>query len=75
MVNVPAHPVAHLLSEHTIPAAHAVPQVPQFFASEVVSTHVPEQVATAHPHVPFRHCCPAAQVFPHAPQLAMSLAR
>jgi hypothetical protein len=40
----PAHPVAHLPCEHTMPVAHAVAQEPQFFGSEVVSTHAPEHV-------------------------------
>jgi hypothetical protein len=43
-VSSPAHPVAHLLCEHTIPDAQELPHAPQFFASEVVSAHAPEQL-------------------------------
>jgi hypothetical protein len=54
-VSVPAHPDAHLPSEHTVADPHAFPQAPQFFASEEVSTHAPEHVdiAVAQPHAPF----------------------
>jgi hypothetical protein len=43
-VSVPAHPDAHLPCEHTMADEHAVPQAPQFFGSDVVSAHAPEQV-------------------------------
>jgi hypothetical protein len=73
----PPHPVEHLPCEHTMPAAQTVPHAPQFFASEVMETHVPLQLTcpAGHPHMPFTQACPAAHGCPQVPQLATSLAR
>jgi len=53
----PAQPLAHLLCEHTKPAAHAVPQAPQFFGSDVVSTQLVEHIVcpARHPQTPALH--------------------
>jgi hypothetical protein len=70
----PAHPLAHLLCEHTMPAAQAVPHAPQFFASEVVSTQPVEHIVcpARQPQTPALHACPVRQMPPHLPQLAGS---
>jgi hypothetical protein len=36
--------VVHLPAWQTLPAAHTVPQPPQWFSSELSSTHWPEQL-------------------------------
>jgi hypothetical protein len=71
----PAQPLAHLLCEHTMPVAQAVPQAPQFFASEVVSAHPVEHIVwpARQPQTPALQDCPMGQMPPHLPQLAGSL--
>jgi hypothetical protein len=53
----------------------AVPQAPQFFGSDCLSTQRPEQSVSLplQPHVPVLHVSPTAQVFPQAPQFSGSL--
>jgi hypothetical protein len=61
-----------------VPPAQAVPQLPQFALSLLVSTHAPVQlvrpVAHVVAHVPPLQTCPAAHAFPQPPQFAGSLA-
>ena len=50
-----------------------MPHAPQFVALVCRFTHTPPHavwpVSQMAAHAPLTHCCPAAQRFPHAPQL------
>ena len=67
---------AHAPATHACPLGHALPQPPQFAASDCAPTHdVPHLVrpgAQAAWHVPFEHTRPASHAWPHDPQLAAS---
>lgn len=59
------------------PVPHAVPQLPQCWLLDWVSTHCPLQSVEAvggHPHLPSEQVWSARHWFPHPPQLAGSLA-
>ena len=66
----------HMPAPQSCPAAHAVPQAPQFAGSVSVSTQLlphcvePPRHATA--HCPIEQSSPAAHVVPQAPQFAGS---
>ena len=51
-----AQPVLHALAAHLRPASQTLPQLPQFWASVVISTHVPAQ-----------HSCSSLHGSAHAP--------
>jgi len=67
---------AHDPPEQVAPPEHTCPQAPQLFALMRVFTHVPSHCVRpgrqAPWHVPRMHTWPAAQAWPHAPQLAVS---
>jgi hypothetical protein len=54
-----------------------LPQAPQSVSLLVVSTQAPPQTAMLpeHAQTPSEQFCPVPQTFPHAPQLALSVAR
>jgi hypothetical protein len=77
-------PVTHVTPQtppaHSLPAAHWLPQEPQLFvsvknAAQKALAPVPHAsgVEAGHEHVLPPHCCPTGQVWPHAPQLVLSL--
>jgi hypothetical protein len=57
------------------PAAHVLPQVPQFCGSVAVSTQAPLQTLWAfwHTHAPLSHMLPAGHTVSHMPQLLGSV--
>jgi hypothetical protein len=65
--------------EQTRPAAHAVPQAPQWFRSVSRSRQTPEHAVVPAPHETRQlldeHTWPLGQVMPHMPQLARSESR
>ena len=67
--------VAHAPRVQTWPAAHALPQAPQFAPSWLTSTHLPAQdvVGVRHVQTPSAHAAPGPQTTPHAPQFDVSL--
>jgi hypothetical protein len=61
---------------HACPAPHRLPQVPQFVALEVTSTHCPPQACwptAGHAQLPPEHARPAGQALLHAPQCPTAL--
>ena len=64
--------------EHTSPAAHALPQLPQLAGSTFSETHTPLHIVVPPTHAsaqaPLEQTLPAGHVLPHAPQLAGSIA-
>jgi hypothetical protein len=72
----PAHPLdllqTHLLLEQVVPAAHAVPHMPQLFGSREVSTHraphcvYPAAALHGKPHMPPEHVDIALGTFAQA---------
>jgi hypothetical protein len=70
--------VEHVPLEQTCPVAQALPQLPQFAESEVVSMHVVLPVHRTRPVVQAQlllwQVLSLAQAFPHVPQLALSVA-
>ena len=74
--SVAVHVVVHVPLLHTWPAAHAMPQPPQFCGSLAIAVQAPPLHGTpplAQAHVPAVHCLPEAQRVLHVPQLALSL--
>ncbi len=65
---------AHAPATHTRPAAHALPQRPQFDASFAVVTQAPSHRTrpAGHAHTPATQVVPAAHAVPHAPQFEES---
>jgi hypothetical protein len=79
-VQVPAQAVpppvqVHMPFVQAWPAAHWLPQVPQFVVS-VALTHAPLQLTNpaGHVHIPATHELPEPHGVPHAPQFALSVA-
>jgi glycerol kinase len=71
---------AHAPFTHSWPAAHALPQLPQFAGSTFVSTQADPHIELPAPHgltvdeqLPAAHVAPAPHAFPQAPQFALSL--
>ena len=66
----------HAPLKHCWPPEHLVPQVPQLFASDMVSVqpmlHAVKPVEQAAEHTPDEHTCAAAHLVAHAPQLSGS---
>ena len=64
-------------TEHTSPAAHALPHLPQFLGSCARSVHWPLHSAGSRPlvqaHAPLAHCSPPVHALPHLPQFALSV--
>jgi hypothetical protein len=69
-----AQVVVHWLLEHTCPAGHALPHIPQFPTSEASVTHEPEQtlwpIGQPVAHAPPTQASATPQTLPHAPQLS-----
>ncbi len=67
-----AHEIAHEPIEHTLPAGHTRPHMPQLSRSVCVETHFPAHtvcpVGHENLHPPAAQICPAGQAVPHAPQ-------
>ena len=65
------HPLfVHWPAEHTCPAGHALPQLPQLPPSDWMSTQLPAQFVrpVRHVHVPRLQVSPVSQAVPQAPQ-------
>src|SRR5215472_12970529 len=70
-------PLAHLPMRQTTVAPvdpeHVFPQPPQLVRFDAMSKHSPEHnvgmAPPVHAQVPFTHCSPPGQIWPHAPQL------
>jgi hypothetical protein len=73
-VSAPAHIAVQTPALQTCPAAHALPQAPQFVASVVTLTHAPPQAVwpTGHVHAPALHELPPPHREPQAPQFSGS---
>jgi hypothetical protein len=67
----------HVPATHVAPAMHAFAHIPQWAASERVSTQRPaHRVCPAgHAHAPPLHTRPPVHTVPHAPQLLASVCR
>jgi hypothetical protein len=65
------HDVLQTPAEHTWPAAHALPQLPQLAPSDCVFTHVPLQsvIPAWHWQTPAMHPAPGEQTLSQLPQL------
>jgi hypothetical protein len=75
-VSPAAHDSAHTPFEHTCPAAHTFPQVPQLFGSLCVWMHtLLQRIPFWHWQTPAWHVVPAAQRALHPPQLALFVER
>lgn len=71
---LPVQLVAHTPLEHTWPAPHALPHLPQFLGSDCASTQLPAQASepAAQPHWPATQANPLEQALPQPPQLLAS---
>jgi len=80
LTHVPLHddaPTLHRQAPATqVPAPHDFPQLPQLFASLIVSTQTPLQAVSwmfVQPHLPLTHVAPCAQTLLHEPQFFESV--
>jgi hypothetical protein len=76
MICIVGQPVSvHAPATQACPAAHFIPQAPQFWKSVCVSKHVVPQsvLPTSQPHLPARHAWLLGQAIPQPPQFAASL--